>query len=128
MEQITQNDLLEEYRVKYGIILKVNKYKKLHGEEYVSSELKSRNAKKKVKGLYQIYQLKKDITFDNGKTLKEGQYVYNMWSDTCTLVEVVTDPKDYHYEVKCSGGTIEGNLESVSNVLNSINDFINGLN
>lgn len=123
MEILKECEIYDEFKVTDGIKLKVRKYKILK-KEYITDKIKSNEYKKKVSGLTNFYQLKKDLELDNGMILNKGTYIYSFWNNSLEVVEPASNINDIHVEITSAGGSISGKLHRVTNILDEISEFI----
>lgn len=123
MEILKECEIYDEFKVTDGIKLKVRKYKILK-KEYITDKIKSNEYKKKVSGLTNFYQLKKDLELDNGMILNKGTYIYSFWNNSLSVVESTTNINHMHVEITSAGGSIGGKLHRVTNILDGISEFL----
>ncbi|MFE8701150.1 hypothetical protein ACFYKX_11145 [Cytobacillus sp. FJAT-54145] len=110
MQIIQQHSLQDIYRIQDGLLVVVNKYKSLSYYEPQLEKVK----KKKLKGISKAYELVEEVTVEKYYPTRQFvTYPANSLILHSKVVEPLTDPQDYYYEIKASGGTIEGNLETI---------------
>lgn len=117
METVVESEYQDIYRVTNGVLLIVNKFRRidyssqtercviLYGGKYKSY---NKNCQKQLK------MLKEDCNI-YGITIPKGTIVYHYFP-----VEIVSDKVDYKYEIKTTGNMFSGNYESMLKVLNEI--------
>lgn len=108
MEQIQAHEIKDVYRIKDGVLVEVVKYQTL------GSWLHGKRPEKRVKGCKGLTILKEEF-----KGVKEGTYLYEG-----RPVEVLTDPTQFRFEIKSSGGTIQGDSEQLQKLLKTIQELI----
>lgn len=126
-EVISKHDIQDTYRIDYGIILIVNKYRRVKDYESVwlyEKDLKKNSKKEKgVKDLVKLtnpitvhsYKLEKDVELPAGTLiLREG------------AVEAVTSPSDFRVELKFSGGAFSGSISDYYDLHNRVNHILEG--
>lgn len=107
MEKIQEHFLKDIYRLKEGLILEVNKYKR--GKWFSESSTRHSSQKlkkKKLQGISKTYEVQEDIELYDGSILPKGTYLMGD-----TIIYPVKEPKDYRIELKSSGGSIMGDME-----------------
>lgn len=128
MEIVTTNKLLDVIRVEYGVLLRVEKFDFSKKEKFIPNEYIDKKDLKRVNGanMSKFKEVKKDILSPDGKViLSKGSFVYQFFSrDDYTVIEPLTDPKEFYYSVKCSGGTLEGKGENCANKLKKIDSIM----
>lgn len=117
METVVESEYQDIYRVTNGVLLIVNKFRRidyssqtercviLYGGKYKSY---NKNCQKQLK------MLKEDCNI-YGITIPKGTIVYHYFP-----VEIVSDKVDYKYEIKTTGNMFSGNYESMLKMLNEI--------
>lgn len=123
MEILKECEIYDEFKVTEGIKLKVRKYKILK-KEYITDKIKSNEYKKKVSGLTNFYQLKKDLELDNGMILNKGTYIYSFWNNSLSVVEPISDINYMYIEITSAGGSIGGRPYETTNILDEISEFL----
>lgn len=117
METVVESEYQDIYRVTDGVLLIVNKFKRI---DYSSQTercviLYKRKYKSYNKNCQkQLKMLKEDCNI-YGITIPKGTVTYNLFP-----VELVSDINDYKYEIKTTGSMFSGNNESMSKMLNEI--------
>jgi hypothetical protein len=106
MEQIQDHPIQDVWRVKSGLLVVINKYRSKGNSYYYSSEMKSKVVRG-CKGLKQLTAPYKDLPVG---TLMFGR----------VAVEPHNNIRDFKVEVKSSGGTIEGGIGDIQDVMNDI--------
>jgi hypothetical protein len=116
MEQIQNHPIQDIWRVKYGLLVVVRKYKNVDSWLNVSSK-----QVKVVRGCKNLRELKEDyVDRYSSKVYPKGTLLMGT-----TPVEAITNVADFYFEVKASGGTIEGSLREVQEALNDVDSILN---
>lgn len=116
MEQIQSHFLQDIYRLKDGLILEVNKYKS-DGNYGITSLAKVK--KTKLKGIAKTYQLDEDLKVYPNKIIPKGRHVMGYHS-----VLPVDDPKEFRIELRSSGGTIFGDIDTHRKIYRNIEKIL----
>lgn len=131
MEVITNNGLIDEIRVKDGLILRVEKYEIRYEKrcEKVKVEIDKKDLGRVTgKGMTEFKQVKKDIVNENGEVVfNKGDYIRKPWHEKYQWekVNILSDPKDYYIELKCAGGSIGGYSNKFASVIKEVQSIIN---
>lgn len=111
MEQIQNHSVQDIWRVQHGLLVVINKYNSLGGWLSVPT-----SDTKVIRGCKGLRELKKDFYDDwRKRTLPKGSLLFGS-----TPVEPITNVKEFRVEVKASGGTIEGGIRDIQDVMNDI--------
>lgn len=114
MEYQVQSEVIDKIKIRYGLVLNVNKYG--GALEYMHNTMNTKNSKMVCKGIY-----KSKVEIENRyKGTKHPVGTYFVHGNPVALV----DPQDYTYEVKVSGGTISG---SANDVVCELEDIIKAI-
>ena len=123
MQVVCESDYQDIYRIKDGVLLVVNKFKKIDYSNKTDRWVRIQSSSVKW-GKY-----KKECQ-DHLKILKKDHH--DKWSDITvpkgtvlycgTPVEIETDPSQYEYQIKTTGEMFSGDSEMI---LNYINDIVN---
>jgi hypothetical protein len=110
MEQIQDHPIQDVWRVKSGLLVVINKY------ESIGSWLSGKTKTKVIRGCKNLKELKEDYTDSYYKTTyPKGTLLLGS-----TPVKAITGVRDFRVEVKSSGGTIEGGIGDIQDVMNDI--------
>lgn len=123
MEIITNNELIDEIRVKEGLILRVEKYEKDKMEVKIDIDKKYL---KKVSGknMSKFKQVKKDIVNETEDVIfKEDEYIVNDWG-RWRRVNMLTNPQDYYIELKCTSGSIGGYSSKFASIIREVQSIV----
>jgi hypothetical protein len=102
MEVVQQHPLQDIYRIEAGVILKVNKHKK---GNWVSLNFTPKTDIKRAKGLAGGIEAIRSIHGGRREVLPPGTIILDHFA-----VEPVTDPNEYTFELKFSGGAMSGTI------------------
>lgn len=106
-EIVQENKYQDIYRICYGVLLIVNKFKNVKNGLYFVSEKKNKNSFKKIEGLKNCYTAKEDIpipySYDNA-IISKGSIIFEN-----RLIEPITNKEDFFYELKTTGSSFSGN-------------------
>lgn len=122
VELVSNHDYRDVYRIVAGTLLVVHKYDFKSREYVYMSKDDKRHGCKKFSGISDAFVAMQDlpkVKKRSGDHLHEGDIVI----DGCFVSKGT--PDTYHFEIKSSGGTIEGNFDSVSEKLTKISEIIN---
>lgn len=116
VEQIQTHDFVDKYRIKDGLILEVNKYKRLYNVYIHRNELG-----KVVRGCKDLRVLKEDY-YDSYRdvTVPAGTFMYQGG-----FIGKADSVSDYRYELKSSGGSIYGSSEDMFEILEAVEHILN---
>lgn len=117
METVVESEYQDIYRVTDGVLLIVNKFRRIDYSSQTERcvilyEGKYKSYNKNCQK--QLKMLKKDCNI-YGITIPKGTVTYNLFP-----VELVSDINDYEYEIKTTGSMFSGNNESMLKMLNEI--------
>ena len=128
MEIVVNNKLLDIIRVEYGLLLRVEKFDVLRKERVIPNGYIDNKDLKRVTGadMSRFKEVKKDILSSEGEViLEKGSFVYQSSSrDDYEVIKPLTNPQEFYYSVKCSGGTIEGWGKNCTGKLKKINSIM----
>lgn len=111
MEQIQNHPIQDIWRIQHGLLVVVTKYKSVGSWLNISSK-----QTKVIRGCKNLRALKEDyVDRYSSKVYPKGTLLMGT-----TPVEAVTNVADFYFEVKASGGTIEGSLREVQKALNDV--------
>lgn len=111
-KKITSTEILDIYRIDYGVILEVHKYipkVQVYGIY---------NKRKCLKLANNIYQTKEDLKLGNNEIIANGSYIIKD-----ILIEKVINIDEYKFELKLSGGSLYGDIEKFSKYINVIQEI-----
>jgi hypothetical protein len=119
---IQQHELQDIYRLQPGVILIVNKFKNKYHFGY-SQKLSNDCKEKGMPGCYKLKESQTIEVYDNdigrcvNKTFPEGTYLFQHYT-----VEPIDqlDISQYDVELKLAGGTFSGDIKSLIDLLNKI--------
>lgn len=119
METIANTEYQEVYRVTDGVLLVINKFKKMYPNEYihVSHWGAERNGKRKHynKNTKDLYVQQFDEVTWSGKEVPKNTILY--YSEPVVASE---NKYDWTYQIKTSGDSFSGNANSIENMLSDI--------
>jgi len=114
-EKIKSHPIMDIWRVREGLLVEVLKYKSTS----VSRTLNGAKTKI-VRGCSGLKELKEDwVISSSGEVFPAGTLFLHG-----TPVEPLTDPKEFKFDIKSSGGSIYGTPVEISNVLNHIQQIL----
>lgn len=111
MEQIQDHPIQDIWRVKPGLLVVINKYERIGSWLSVSS--KQTKVVRGCKGL-------RVLTEDFHNQYEKVSYLKGTYLFGTAPVKPISDYRKFKVEVKSSGGTIEGSLKEVQDVMSDI--------
>lgn len=120
MEVIAKTEYQEVYRVTDGVLLVINKFTKMYQNEYVHSchcGTEKQNSRRKTyhKNTKDLYVQQYDEITWSGKEIPKDTILY--YSEP---VIASTNKYDWTYQIKTSGDSFSGDVNSVENMLSNI--------
>lgn len=121
-EVVQEHKYQDIYRICYGVLLIVNKFKKVKHGLYFVSEKENKKSFKKVDGLKNCYTAKTDIpvpySYDN-TIISKGSIIFEH-----NLIEPITNKEDFFYELKTTGSSFSGNYGDFKELNEMVDDII----
>lgn len=117
METVVESEYQDIYRVTDGVLLIVNKFRRIDYSSQIERcvilyEGKYKSYNKNCQK--QLKMLKEDCNM-YGITIPKGTVTYDLFP-----VEIVSDKADYKYEIKTTGNMFSGNNKSMLKMINEI--------
>lgn len=120
MEQICKSDYQDVYRIKDGVLLVINKFKRMTINGKIAFVGYIGQTKNYAKGCKGLSVLKADFYYGYlNTTFRAGQVLYDGYP-----VEL-TDSKEWTYQIKTTGDSFSGNLEEMSWLIAQITKLFN---
>lgn len=119
-EKIQEHPVQDIWRIKDGLLLYVNKYQRhsKYNVFYLSS-LSSKNTKI-IRGCKDLRELKEDYFDSYSKTtIKKGTLLFEN-----IPIEILSDSQMFKYDIRSSGGSIQGNYKTTIDTLNKIQKIL----
>ena len=119
-EKIQEHPVQDIWRIKDGLLLYVNKYQRhsKYNVFYLSS-LNSKNTKI-IRGCKGLRELKEDYFDSYSKTtIKKGTLLFEN-----IPIEILSDSQMFKYDIRSSGGSIQGNYKTTIDTLNKIQKIL----
>lgn len=120
MEQICKSDYQDIHRIKDGVLLVVNKFKRITINGKIAFAGYIGQTKNYAKGCKGLSVLKEDCYYGHlNTTFRAGQVLYNGYP-----VELV-DSKEWTYQIKTTGDSFSGSLKEMFWLINQIIKIFN---
>jgi hypothetical protein len=119
-EVVQEHKYQDIYRICYGVLLIVNKFKKINHSLYFVDQKENKKSFKKVEGLKNCYTAKEDIQIPYSKNIvTKGSVIFEHG-----VIEPISDKSDFFYELKTTGSCFSGNYEEFKKLNEIVDDII----
>ena len=126
MEVLANTEYQDVYRIVDGVLLIVNKFKRIIYDEdkYFSVSLKAKS-KSYNKGCQKWLKVLKEDYHDeySNITVPKGTVLYQNYP-----VEFTIKPENYLYEIKTTGNAFGGDYDEVTDMIKNIREVMDGNN
>ena len=125
MEVLANTEYQDVYRIVDGVILIVNKFKRIiyNEDEYFRVSFSESKVKSYNKGCQKWLKILKEDYGDSyyNITVPKGTVLYQNYP-----VELTTKPENYIYEIKTTGSAFGGSYDEVMRMINNIREIMDG--
>lgn len=127
MEVLANTEYQDVYRIVDGVLLIVNKFKRIIYDEdkYFGVSLDEAKFKSYNKGCQKWLKVLKEDYHDEYSNISvpKGTVLYQYYP-----VEPITKPENYIYEIKTTGDAFGGDYSEVMDMINNIREVMDGNN
>lgn len=128
-EVVQEHEYQDIYRLRYGVLLIVNKYENIKSTTERGVEIpiwnwtdtsENKNKLKKLKGLKNLYQVKEDLhTRFNNNFIKKDTIIFDN-----TAIKPLSNKEEYYYELKTTSSCFSGDLNGFKELVAMVNEIL----
>lgn len=121
-EIVQKHEYQDIYRLCYGVLVVVNKYKHISNGWYWNYTKKYKKKLEKIQGLKNCFKTTEDIEldkYDDNEIISKGTVIFED-----RAIEPLIDKSKYYFELKTTGSCFSGNYEEFSRLLDTAKEII----